>query len=326
MGAIRGGVRYVRNAPALQSVLLRTGSFVIFGSALWALLPLVVRNELARGPSAYGMTLGALGAGALIGAVLLPRLKSRFSLEILVDCNIALFGAVSIGTALVHSYSLLLIVLLAGGIAWITLLSQLNLAARSVVPAWIEARALASYLLVFQGGTAIGSLVWGAIAAKMGLRFSLVCAGSGLFLNLLLVFRYSMSRVAAVNAAPAGNWPAPPPLDDSFSANAPALVTIKYQVKETRSQDFATAMYELEVSRRRDGALYWGLFADPAESGLYIEQFLVESWTEHLRQHERTTVDDRMLQDAIRSMLSGAELPLVDHYIAHEHFSHTKRT
>lgn len=153
-----------------------------------------------------------------------------------------------------------------------------------------------------------------------------MCAGAGLFLNLLLVFRYSMSRVAAVNAAPAGNWPAPPPLDDSFSANAPALVTIKYQVKETRSQDFATAMYELEVSRRRDGALYWGLFADPAEAGLYIEQFLVESWTEHLRQHERTTVDDRILQDAIRSMLSGAESPLVDHYVAHEHLSHTRRT
>jgi predicted MFS family arabinose efflux permease len=317
-GAIRAGFRYLRYAPALQSVLLRTGCFVLFGSALWALLPLVVRNELHLGPSAYGMMLAALGVGALLGAVILPRIKGRMSVELLVDCNIALFGAVTIATALLRSYPLLLVVLVAGGVAWMILLSLLNVSARSVVPAWIQARALAAYLLVFQGGTALGSLLWGSITARIGLQSSLLCAGMGLFLTLLLAMRYSLSRAAEVNTTPATPWPDPPPLEHSYSPLFPALVTIQYQVDIGKSKEFTKRMRELEVTRRRDGALYWGLFADPSKDGKYVEQFLVESWLEHLRQHTRVTAGDLALQEMIRAMQTSPDLPRTSHYIAQE--------
>jgi MFS family permease len=316
VGAIRGGLRYVRYAPALQSVLFRTGCFVFFGSALWALLPLVVRQQLALGPAAYGMMLAALGAGALLGAMLLPRLRNRISLETLINSNIALFGMVTIASALLRSYPLLLVVLLSGGTAWIILLSMLNVSARRVVPGWVEARAIAAYLLVFQGGTALGSLLWGAVAAQIGLQSCLLSAGIGLLLNVLLVFRYPISVTAGVNVTPAPDWPEPPPLDYTHSASSPALVTIQYQVDADKSQDFTKAMYELEISRRRDGALYWGLFADPVRPGIYIEEFLVESWMEHLRQHERATADDRSLHETIRAMQDGPDLPRVKHFIA----------
>jgi hypothetical protein len=84
-----------------------------------------------------------------------------------------------------------------------------------------------------------------------GSRCSLLCAGIGLFLNLLPGIRYSTSRAVAVNVAPAADWPEPPPLDGSYSASSPALATIKHQVDKARSQDFTTATYELEMSRRR---------------------------------------------------------------------------
>jgi hypothetical protein len=80
-------------------------------------------------------------------------------------------------------------------------------------------------------------------------------------------------------------------------------------------------MYELEISRRRDGALYWGLFADAMRPGLYIEEFLVESWMEHLRQHERATADDWSLHETIRAMQDGPDLPRVNHFIAQERTS-----
>ncbi len=317
-GAIRAGLRYVRYAADLHVVLLRTGCFVILGSALWALLPLVVRNQLHLGPSAYGMMLGALGTGALAGAMLLPTLRRKVPLEILLDCNITLFGAVTVGTAVLRNFALLLVVLLCGGVAWITVLSLLNVAARRVVPAWIEARSLATYLLFFQGGTAVGSLIWGAVTARIGLQSSLICAGAGLFLNTLLVRGWSLSSVSNVDVTPAATWPQPPTLDPGSSETAPALVTIQYQVDAARSKEFTARMHELEVVRRRDGAIYWDLFVDPLRRGFYMEQFLVESWLEHLRQHERVTADDDHLQETIRLMQAGPDLPKVTHYVAHE--------
>jgi hypothetical protein len=82
-------------------------------------------------------------------------------------------------------------------------------------------------------------------------------------------------------------------------------------------------MYSLEGSRCRDGALYWALFADPLRPGLYLEEFLVESWLEHLRQHERVTADDWSLQETIRAMQTSPDLPRVAHYLAYENVAST---
>jgi len=318
VGAVRGGLRYVRYAPALRAVLCRTAGFVIFGSALWALLPLVVRDELRLGPSAYGMTLGALGVGAVLGALVLPVLRRRYSREILVIGNTVVFALVIGSTVLLRSYPLLLVPLAAAGAAWMILLSVLNVAVRSVVPAWVEARVLAAYLIIFQGGTASGSVLWGEVTAKMGLRWALLCAGAGLFLTLLLVFRYPLSAIDTLNVAPAPTWAAPPLLDASLSAMSPALVTIHYEVDTSRTSDFRKAMHRMEGSRRRGGATCWGLFADPVRPGVYMEHFLVESWVEHLRQHDRTVADDSILEETIRRMQRGPDPPLVTHYIADE--------
>jgi hypothetical protein len=162
------------------------------------------------------------------------------------------------------------------------LLSLLNLSVRDVAPAWVEARSLSAYLLVFQGGTALGSLIWGVVATRIGLQATLICAGSGLLLNLALASG------------------------------------IRSAEPSSRSPDFTAAMYRLESSRRRNGALYWGLFADPLRPGFCLEEFLVESWLEHFSQHERVTVDDDNLQEVIRAMQVGQELPRVQHYVAHE--------
>jgi MFS family permease len=323
VSAIRSGIRYVRYAPALQSVLLRTGAFILFGSAVWALLPLVVLRQLDGGPSAYGVSLGALGAGALLGTIILPALKATLSIEALVDCNVTLFGAVTLGTALTHSYALLIVLLFAGGIAWITLLSLFNVSARNVMPKWIEARGLAVYLLIFQAGTAIGSLLWGEVAERIGLQRSLICAGVGLLLNLALVFHFSLNGIAAINVAQGSHWPEPPALGHANSLSSPTLVTVHYEVDPSRGPEFARSMYSLESSRRRDGALYWALFADPLRPGLFLEEFLVESWLEHLRQHERVTADDWSLQETIRAMQTSPDLPRVAHYLAYENAGST---
>lgn len=316
-GAMRAGLRYVAYAPELQAVLIRTGAFVLSGSALWALLPVLVR-ELGRGPSAYGILLGALGAGALIGAASLPLLKRWASLDALVGCATVLFGGVTLTSVLSANFALLVLIMLAGGVAWIVLISSLNVATRLVVPAWVQARCLAVYLLVFQGGMALGSFGWGALATKVGVRWALICASAGLFLSLVPAFRYSLRPGVALNMTPAGRWPAPEISPDPSSDATPVLVAVEYEVDPSDVDEFASEMRKMEDIRRRDGALQWGLFIDPAGPGRYLEEFLVESWLEHLRQHERFTVSDLRVQERIWALHKGPEPPRVTHYLAEE--------
>ena len=54
--------------------------------------------------------------------------------------------------------------------------------------------------------------------------------------------------------------------------------------------------------RRRTGARRWGLWHDPASPERFLETFVVDSWEEHLRQHQRVTATDRALEDAARAL------------------------
>src|SRR5437867_6657842 len=90
--AMRAGVRYVRFAPALRTVVVRTAAFVGFASALWALLPLVVKVSLSRGPVSYGALVGSLGLGGLLGASLLPTWRKRWSTDAITAVATAAFA------------------------------------------------------------------------------------------------------------------------------------------------------------------------------------------------------------------------------------------
>lgn len=316
-GAMRAGLRYVAHAPELQTVLVRAGAFILSASALWALLPVLVRG-LGRGPSAYGAMLSALGAGAVAGATLLPSLKRGATLDQLIGWGTLVFACVTLASAVVGNYAVITAIMLAGGFAWMVVISSLNVAARMVVPAWVQARSLAVYLLVFQGGMALGSLGWGVLAETQGVRWALAGASAGLLLSMVLASRYSLKEGVALNLSPAGKWPTPEISPEMWAENSPVLVTVQYEIDRERVEEFVSEMQQMEAIRRRDGALQWGLFLDPAGPGVYLEEFLVESWLEHLRQHERFTVSDQQVQQRILTMHKGAAAPRVTHYLAVE--------
>jgi hypothetical protein len=150
-GAMRAGVRYVRHAPALHAVLLQVGSFIVCGTSLWALLPLIARHDLGLGAFGYGGLLGCLGLGAVAGAVLLPRIQQKVAINPLVAGATSLFAATTLVLAYVHSAVLVSAAMMAGGMAWMMLMSTLTVAVQTAVPAWVRARALAMYMLVFRG-------------------------------------------------------------------------------------------------------------------------------------------------------------------------------
>lgn len=314
-GAIRSGVRYTRHSPALQAVLVRTGVFIIFGSALWAMLPVRARLELGYDSSRYGLLLGSIGIGALAGAGILSKVRKRFSPDLKVAMASLIFVAAIVTLALSGNFAILCTAMFASGIAWIAVVSSFNVAAQTVVPDWVKARAMAVYLLVFQGGMALGALVWGTVATHAGTATALLCAASGLILGLLAMKWYRITAGTGVDLMPSMHWPTPMVEGTPEHRQGPVMITVEYLIDPARADEFVQALQCLKKIRRRDGALQWGMFRDVAEIGHYVETFIVESWIEHLRQHERVTVTDRDLEDRVHAFHKGGIRPKVSHFI-----------
>jgi MFS family permease len=318
LGAMRTGLRYVRHAPDLRSVMLRSGAFMLFGSAMWALLPAVARFELGVGPEGYGLLLAALGVGAVLGAAALPRLRRALTPERVAAAAGLVFTAVLLGMAWVKSDLGMGFVLGAAGAAWLVLLTTFHTAAQAVLPAWVRGRGLAVYLLVFFGAMALGSTLWGALAEYTSLATSLTVAAFGVLVGGLLTARQRLGTVEGMNLTPSRHWPAPSVSGDPALDSGPVLVTVEYRIDPARASEFTREMAEVRRIRLRDGALRWSLLNDSADPWRYVESFAVESWLEHLRQHERITVADRAIESRARAFHLGPEPPVVSHFIARD--------
>lgn len=315
LGALRAGLRYVRYAPELRSMLIRTTVFILCASALWALLPLQARQALGLGSFGYGVLLGCLGAGALTGAALLPKVRRKVSNNLLVVGASLLFASVTLVLAFVPVKILVGLAMLLGGVAWITVMSSFNTAAQTVAPAWVRARVLAMYTLVFMGGMAFGSAAWGIVAARFGIRQALAFAALGLIVGVTASLRYRLID-DELSLAPWMHWPEPVVVVEPQAEEGPILVQIEYRTDPKQASEFRKAMRDLRRIRRRDGASRWGLFRDPAEPGRMIESFVVESWAEHMRQHGRATESDREIEERALPFHIGGERPITTHLIA----------
>ena len=171
--AIGDGFAYVRESSLAKSVLLRTGTFSVAAASLLALMPIIARPFGARG---YGVLLGCFGLGALIGAAALPRVREKLSVDGVVVAAILVFAGMTFASGRAQTFVLLCIVMLVAGVAWIGILACLNVAAQTMCPSYLRARALSMYLLVLQGGMAVGATLWGAVAKQIGIANALAVA------------------------------------------------------------------------------------------------------------------------------------------------------
>ena len=315
IGAMRAGMRYVRHSPPLRTVLVRTGAFALPASAIWALLPLYARDQLALGPTGYGMLLGFFGVGAVGGGLMLHRTRRWLGIEGLATGAALAFAASHLVLATVHALAPVAFALFVAGGAWTSLLSTLSAAAQMAIPSWVRARALATHMLVIFGGLAVGSAAWGALAGFVGVPRTFALAALAVALGRLATWRRRLSEGAGSDLAPAPRWPDPLLVRSFEPGRGPALVTVEYEIDPAEAEAFAHAMGRLGAIRLRDGAIRWGLWGDVEQPGRVLESFVVESWLEHLRQHERITAADREVQAIAHTFHRGAEPPRVRHYI-----------
>jgi len=197
--AIAEGFRYVQGTPQVKSVLIRTGAFSLGASSLLALLPVVCQPHGAQG---YGFLLTCFGLGALAGAAILPRLRVQYSVDGLVAGATILFAMMTFAAGQVHIFEWLCLVLFTAGAAWIGILACFNVVAQTMCPSWMRARALSMYLLVLQGGMAIGSALWGAVAVRQGVPEALAWSALAMVVGLSTIRRHRLTA-AELEMAPA---------------------------------------------------------------------------------------------------------------------------
>jgi MFS family permease len=316
-GAIRIGFRHARHNPHLRATLIRAVSFFLFGSAYWALLPLVARNQIAGGPQLYGYLLGVIGASAVGAALALPWLKARMSADRLVALGTAGTALAMLLYALARTPGLALVASVVAGASWIVVIASLNVSAQLALPDWVRGRGLAIFVTVFFGALTLGSAVWGQVAGAVGLPWAHALAAAGAVIAVPLTWRWKLQTGAGLDLTPSLHWPTPILAHDVEADRGPVMVTVEYRIDPKDRAPFLQALEKLARERRRDGAYAWGVFEDAAEEGRIVETFLVESWLEHLRQHERVTNADRVLQEMVNSFHIQGE-PRVTHLIAPE--------
>lgn len=314
LGAFRAGIRYARASHELHIVLMRAFLFFAMASSVWALLPLVARQMLGGGAGFYGLLLSAVGAGAIGGAILLPRLRKRMSADGLMLLTALVTAAVMAFLAMAPAQWAAVLALLGLGAGWITALTTLNGVAQSILPNWVRGRALAVYLTVFNGAMTVGSLAWGVVAKGIGVPAALLVGATGLVLFGFLGHRFKLPEGDA-DLEPSNHWPEPLTSGDVEHDRGPALIQIEYRVKASDRHAFLDALRRLSRARRRDGAYAWSVSEDTEDPEIILEWFQVESWAEHLRQHKRVSKADAVLQNEVQRFHLGSEPPRVRHFL-----------
>ncbi len=275
LGATAAGLRYVRNAPALQAVLVRIGVFMLGASALWALLPVVARYDLGLGASGYGIILGSLGFGAVGGALLLPRLRRVLPIDRLTALATLVFAGATLALAYPPRRAA------AGGVydgGWD------GLAGHDVQPdrrradgiAGLGARAGDGYLPArVPGHDGRGQLRVGRAGRASWQSNRPVRCRVALVGGLAATWRWPLHRVQHLDLTPSGHWRDPELALTPDPADGPVLITVEYRVPAERARSSSQAMDAMRSFRRREGAVRWDLFRDLADPERYLETFVV---------------------------------------------------
>lgn len=302
-GALRAGTRYVRHSPVVRRLLVRTLLFVVPGSALWVLLPLVAEDRLGLDASGYGVLLGAMGVGSVLGVVVLPRVLAVLPTTRLVLAAGVVFGVSGTVTAVVSWFPLVVVALVPAGVAWLLMLSTMSSTLQAFLPGWVRGRGLAVYQMVFVGGQAIGSLLWGLVADRVGIVPVLLGAAGLLVAGSLTVLRWPLHDVAGMDRSSAtAYWPDPQVAAEADVPDGPVLVTVTYTVPPANVPRFVDAMVAVRRMKLRTGATSLVTYRDGAEPDRFVEVAEYPSWAEHLRQHGgRLTGSDRALEDEARA-------------------------
>ena len=315
VSAMRAGMRFVRNTPAIQHAMIRTIAYSLPASAPWALLPLYVRRDLELGPGMYGVILGMMGVGGVTSGMLLPIVRGRLSRgATVVACSLfSCAGMALVGLA--NHWTLAAAGMFLFGVGWTSAYATIQAAAQLVCPPWVRARSLSIYQLAQNGALTIGSFGWGWAGGMVGLHHTFLAAAA---LGLVLTVLARYARIEAITAVPVAADMVPAQGPEAPAAELVALLrnargrvmeTVHYRVDPEQRSEFLTLMQDVRHVRGRAGALFWQVYEDVAHPEGWLEVWSMENWTDHLRESTRLSEEDKQLLARLSVFQVAAERP-----------------
>ena len=311
--AMRVGLQFVRQSPRLRAVLWRIAVFFLHATALMALLPLVARGLDGGGAGMFTLLLASMGAGAIVAAMFLPRLRQAMARDVLVLRGTLLQAAAMAVMAIAPNIYVAVPAMVLAGMAWITTANSLSVSAQLALPNWVRARGMSIFQMSIMGATALGAAVWGQVATVTSVHLSLALAALTGVMAMALVQRLVTDRHMEEDLSPSQAFKAPVATTPPQAGRV--VVTIEYTIDPARAAEFRTLMQESRRSRLRQGALSCDLLHDLADPARYVEQIVDESWTEHLRRFDRVTASDVALRERKLAFHRGESPPAVVRYL-----------
>jgi MFS family permease len=311
--AMRVGVQFVWQSSRMRAVLLRIALFFLHSTALLALLPLVARALPGGAAGTFTVLLASMGVGAIIGALLIVRIRSVVPMQTLLLGGTALQATGAVVVAFAPNVYVAVPAMFAAGFAWITVANSLTVSAQMVLPDWVRARGMSIYQMALMGSTAAGAALWGQIATWTTIHSSLAIAAASSVVLMAVAQRVVVDLGIEEDLTPSRVFKVPQAEAPPQAGRIQAL--IEYRIDPARTAEFLQLMQESRRSRMRQGALDWQLLRDLYDPGRFVEQITDESWTEHLRRFDRVTAADVQLRERKLAFHIGEEPPLVTRFL-----------
>lgn len=312
--AVLSGIRFICYSPPIRTVLIRLFTVAVPGAAVAALMPLIANSLLSAGAQTYGILLGAMGFGAILGGVIVGSIRDQFRAEHIATICALIYGACVIALGLSRLLELSIALLVVAGTVWMLTMTQLNIIVQLSAPRWVLGRVLAAYQASVAGGLALGSWTWGHVAANWGVGNALIIAGLTLLAVPLLglVIRLPDNITRDTTPVELGEVDVALPLT---GVSGPIAIDIRYHVAPERARDFYLAMMNVEQVRVRNGAFDWFIARDIADTSVWIERFKCATWHDYLRLRDRNTQTDLDLMHFAMSFDSTSEGVLVHRWL-----------
>jgi MFS family permease/quinol monooxygenase YgiN len=309
LSGVMSGLRYVRHSAPMRALVVRNLAFSVCASAFWALLPVIARDQLGLGAGGFGLLSASFGIGAIVGAISIPGLLQRQTMNKVVTSGVQLWAVATLLVALTGITALALVGAFCAGMAWVYVLASLSAGTQSSAPAWVRARAVSMNLVATQGCLAIGSAVWGALASGVGTQWALGASAAAVIVLQWVYRRVRVEMGQEADVVPGVRLPelaiAAEPLPD----DGPVLIQLEYRIDPDQRDAFLKAIQKVGPTRRRNGATSWRVFRDLGEEGRFVERYVIASWAEYVRLRARMTMADSRLQQRVAE-LQRADVPI----------------
>jgi MFS family permease len=313
--AVSSGLRFVAMSPNLLTVIGRAFLFGVGAVSILALLPLVARDLVAGNAATFGLLLGSFGVGAIGGALLSTRLRNACTSETIARIGFLTFGISAALVAGSRQTWLTALALMPAGAAWVLALSLFNVTVQLSTPRWVVGRALSIYQTATFGGMALGSWIWGLVAAARDPSTALLYAGALLAVGAAIGLRYAIPALVALDLDPLDRFKEPELRLDLASRSGPIMVLVDYEIAIEDVPAFLAVMAERRRVRIRDGARQWSLLRDLENPEVWTETYHVPTWVEYVRHNTRRTKADADVYDRLLALHRGVGRPRVHRMI-----------